>query len=302
MKKLLAILSFLIIAGASAEQKIVVGSKIDTEGGLLGNIIKLVLEDQGFEVVNNIQLGTTQTVRAALINGQIDIYPEYTGNGAFFHNMEDSDIWRDAAKGYETIKTKDQKAFDLAWLRPSTANNTWALAMKRAEAEKQKIISLSDFADYVNQGGRVKLIASQEFVSSNIALPAFQSAYGFMLSDHQLLTLAGGNTAATLRALATAQDNVNVAMAYGTDGALAQLGLVILQDDKNVQPVYAPAAVVRGEILRKYPEIQKPIEEAFMKLNLVILQELNAQIAIHGRAASAVAKSFLIAQDLIQAD
>ncbi len=300
MKKLLAVLSFLIVMAASADQKIVVASKIDTEGGLLGNIIKLVLEDQGFEVVNNIQLGTTQTVRAALINGQIDIYPEYTGNGAFFHNMEDSDVWRDPKKGYETIKAKDQEAFDLVWLQPSMANNTWALAMKESEAKKQKITSLSDFADYVNQGGRVKLIASQEFVSSSVALPAFQSTYGFMLSNHQLLTLAGGNTAATLRALAMGQDGVNIAMAYGTDGALSELGLMTLQDDKNVQPVYAPAAVIRGEILRKHPEIQQSIEAAFEALDVQTLQELNAQIAIHGMAASAIAKDFLLVKDLIK--
>lgn len=300
MKKLLAILSFLIIAGASADQKIIVASKIDTEGGLLGNIIKLVLEDQGFDVVNNIQLGTTQTVRAALINGQVDIYPEYTGNGAFFHNMQDSNVWRDANKGYETIKAKDKEAFDLIWLKPSTANNTWALAMKQTEADKHNIFSLSDFANYANEGGRVKLIASQEFVSSNIALPAFQSTYGFMLSNHQLLTLAGGNTAATLRALAVEQDDVNVAMAYGTDGALAELGLMILQDDKNVQPVYAPAAVVRGEILQKHPEIQAPIEAVFAELDMKTLQELNAKIAIHGMAASVVAKEFLVAKELIK--
>ncbi len=302
MKKLIAILSFLsvISTAQSAERTIIVSSKIDTEGGLLGNIIKLVLEDRGFDVVDKTQLGTTPTVRTALVSAQVDIAPEYTGNGAFFYNMDDSDVWRDAQQGYATIKQKDMETHQLVWLKPAPANNTWALAMRMQDSQAQSITSLSDFADYANKGGTVKLIASQEFVTSDLALPAFQEAYGFKLKDDQLLTLAGGNTAATLRALALKQDDVNIAMAYGTDGALSELGLVVLEDDKNVQPVYAPSAVVRNEILEQYPEIQELLENAFALLDLTTLQQLNAKIAIHGIAASDVAQEFLREKNLIQ--
>jgi len=87
-------LSTLFASGAAAE--ITVSSKIDTEGGLLGNIIALALEDAGLPVERRLQLGGTQVVREALLSKQIDIYPEYTGNAAFFFNEADSDVWKDA--------------------------------------------------------------------------------------------------------------------------------------------------------------------------------------------------------------
>ena len=71
---------------SAAAADITVSSKIDTEGGLLGNVIALALEEAGLPVERRLQLGGTQVVREALLSGQIDIYPEYTGNAAFFFN------------------------------------------------------------------------------------------------------------------------------------------------------------------------------------------------------------------------
>lgn len=71
-----------------AASPVTVGSKIDTEGALLGNMILQVLESHGVKTVNKIQLGTTPVVRGAITAGELDIYPEYTGNGAFFLKMK----------------------------------------------------------------------------------------------------------------------------------------------------------------------------------------------------------------------
>ncbi|MGR3627872.1 MAG: glycine betaine ABC transporter substrate-binding protein, partial [Sulfitobacter sp.] len=81
-----------LASAASAE--ITVSSKIDTEGGLLGNVIALALEDAGLPVERRLQLGGTQVVREAILSDQIDIYPEYTGNAAFFFNEAESDVWK----------------------------------------------------------------------------------------------------------------------------------------------------------------------------------------------------------------
>src|SRR5271168_1914418 len=86
-------------AGEAADAPIVVASKIDTEGALLGQMIAAVIEGQGLSVERRIGLGPTNIVRAAIIAGQIDAYPEYTGNGAFFFHKEDDPVWKDAAKG-----------------------------------------------------------------------------------------------------------------------------------------------------------------------------------------------------------
>ncbi len=85
MKKIFVMLILMTFLTAFAEKgPVVVGSKIDTEGGLLGNMIVITLENNGFKVVNKVQLGVTNIVRKAIASGQIDIYPEYTGNGGFF--------------------------------------------------------------------------------------------------------------------------------------------------------------------------------------------------------------------------
>ena len=108
------------------------------------------------------------------------------------------------------------------------------------------------------------------------------------------------NTAATEKAAADATDGVNAAMAYGTDGQIAPFGLVVLSDDKSVQPVYEPAPVVRKATLDKHPEIASILEPVFSALDLTTLQTLNAKIAVDGVPAAEVARSWLAGKGLIK--
>jgi len=272
---------------------ITVGSKIDTEGALLSQIIILMLKQNGFEVVDKSQFGPTPVVRKAILSGELDIYPEYTGNGAFFFGEERSDVWKDAKKGWERVKQLDKEKNNIIWLESAPANNTWAIAIPESLADKEKLKTLDDFAAYISKGGYVKLIGSEEFVTSPVALPAFQKAYGFTLKPDQLVLLSGGNTALTEKAAAEGTDGVNAAMAYGTDGNLAALGLVVLEDSRNVQPVYEPAPIIRGEVFTKYPELETILNPVFERLNLVTLQTLNAKIAVEGQKAVDVAGEYL---------
>ena len=280
-------------ASAQTAAPVVVGSKIDTEGALLGNIIAAVLSGNGIAVTRRIQLGPTEIVRKAVLAGQIDIYPEYTGNGRIFFRGEDPTVWRDAARGYERVKALDFAQNRLVWLGASPADNSWAIAVRGDLAKAQRLATLEDFARYVSGGGPVKLAASAEFVESAGALPAFQSAYGFKLRRSQLLVLAGGDTAATIRAAAEGTSGVNAAMAYGTDGALAALGLVALADSKSAQVVYRPAPVVRAAVLDRTPAIRRLLDPVFARLSLDVLRTLNARIAVDGMDAKAVAVAFL---------
>ncbi len=279
--------------GNDGKGPIEVGSKIDTEGALLANTIMLLLEDNGFDVVDKSEFGPTQTVRNALISGEIDIYPEYTGNGAFFFDGTDSEVWKDAAQGYKMVRQLDLEENDIVWLTPAPANNTWAISVVRALAENEGLRTLDDLAAYLNDGGDFKLACSEEFVTSPAALPAFQEAYGFELVDSQLLVLAGGNTAQTQQAAAQGIDGVNAAMAYGTDGSLAALGLRLLEDPRGAQPVYDPAPTIRGEVYDQYPEIADILAPVFQSLTLETLQTLNARIALDGEHAADVALDYL---------
>jgi len=291
MPAMLRILLILLMLATAwpARAAIVVGSKIDTEGALLGNMILLLLNRHGIEATGKLQLGPTQIVRRALISGEIDIYPEYTGNGAFFFGPESDPVWRDADKGYARVKELDRAKNHLVWLEPAPANNTWAIAVRR----DLKLGTLQEFARYVDGGGTVRLAASAEFANSPGGLPSFEKTYGFTLTRRQLVTLAGGNTAATIRAAAEHISGVNAGMAYGTDGALSVLGLVALADDKGAQVVYRPAPVVREAVVTAHPEIASILDPVFATLTLQKLQSLNAKIAVEGLDARTVAADYL---------
>jgi osmoprotectant transport system substrate-binding protein len=300
MKPMASFLALLCFATAVQAQAVRVGSKIDTEGALLGNLIVQVLEAGGVKTENKVSLGNTKVVRGALLAGEIDLYPEYTGNGAFFHADEKNPAWKQLDAGWQRVKSLDADKHKLAWLAPAPANNTWAIAVRKDVASTNQLKTLADFGRWASGGGKVKLAASAEFAERPDALPAFQSAYGFKLTADQLLLLAGGDTAATIKAAAEQTSGVNAAMAYGTDGPVAALGLVVLEDPKGVQPVYAPAPVVRAEVLARQPKIETLLAPLFRTLDTATLQRLNAQVALEGQDAKKVAAAYLKTSGLVK--
>jgi osmoprotectant transport system substrate-binding protein len=292
--------SALLAPGAAhAAAPVRVGSKFDTEGGLLGNIILALLAKNGIPTVNRVSLGNTKIVRTALLSGEIDLYPEYTGNGAFFFNIDTDPVWKNAEAGYEKVKTLDLDKNKIVWLEPAPANNTWGIAVNGDVAQKNKLVTLDDFATWVKGGGKVRVAASAEFVESPLALPAFESAYGFKLTQDQTLVLAGGDTAATEKAAADGTSGVNASMAYGTDAGIAALELVALEDTKHAQAVYEPAPIIRQATLDAYPQIKTILAPAFAALDGATLRALNAKIAVDGTDAKTVATEWLTSKKLI---
>ena len=278
---------------------IVVSSKLDTEGALLGKMIVILLGAAGLPVADRTELGPTQVLRAAIVSGAIDLYPEYTGNAAFFFHEDGAPVWKNAAGGYARARSLDLAANHLVWLAPAPADNSWVLAMRADLAKANGLRSLDDVARWVNSGARVLLAASAEFVESPAGLPAFQTTYGFDLRAAQMLVFSGGDTAATCKAAASGISGVNLSMAYGTDGALAALDLVALDDPRRAQPIYAPAPVVREAALRDHPQIAAILAPAFATLDRATLRGLNERIAIEGEAPDAVARAYLESRRLI---
>jgi len=298
--KLLGAVAVLAFSATAANAQVVVSSKIDTEGGLLGNVISQVLQANGIAVTERIQLGGTPVVRQAITAGEIDIYPEYTGNAAFFFEKADDPLWNDAAAAYEEAKTLDYDANKIVWLNPAPANNTWAVAVRKDIADANALTTFSELGAYIAGGGEFKLAASAEFVSSPAALPKFQEVYGFTLRADQLVTLSGGDTAATIAAAAQQTNGVNAAMVYGTDGGIAPSGLVVMADDQGVQPVYEPAPIIREAVLQANPQIEDLLKPVFEQLDLATLQELNGRIQVGGEAAKDVAVEWLTANGFLQ--
>lgn len=279
----------------TAKGPIRVGSKIDGEGALLGQIILQMLKANGFQVVDKTRTGATKVVRQALLDGQIDVYPEYTANGVLvFHGdtKVDPSVLQSATLTFDTAKAEDASV-GVTWLQPAPANNTWAVALPSKFAAANNLKSLADLAAYVNGGGNLKLVGSQEFFTSDVAFPAFEKAYGFKLKPSQEIALATGDTAVTEKAAATSAQGANAAMAYGTDGTIAALDLVVLEDPKGVQPIYQPAPTFRAQVIAKYPEIAGVLGPVFSKLDLPTLQALNKQVAVDGLDPKTVASDWL---------
>nr|WP_300003417.1 glycine betaine ABC transporter substrate-binding protein [Tissierella sp.] len=305
---LILMLSILAGCGSSDNKKesinqddpIVVGSFVDTEGGILGNMILLSLEEAGYKITDKVQFGTPDVNRKAILEGEIHIGVDYTGNGQYYSEGFKEEIWRDSEKGYDSIKAYDKENNGLIWMAPANANNTEMLAVKREFAEANNLKSLEDFADYVNSGKDVKFITSQLFAEKTMGLLGMEEGYGFKLNPDQLIMLPHGNTAETISALANGTDGVNVALVYGTDGSLADLDMLVLDDPLSIPPVFEPSAIVREEILEKYPEIEGIIEGVFKSLTLENLQEMNKKVIVDGLSPKDVAKEHLSQEGIIK--
>jgi len=272
---------------------VVVTSKIDTEGSLLGQLIVQTLRARGLPVEARLQLGPTRIVRQALLSGAVDVCPEYTGSGASFFRLPNDPAWHDPAAGYALVRRLDREQNSLIWLTPAPADNGWGIATRKDMAQRFGLASMIDFGRLVASGSYIYLAASVEFVESRGALPAFERAYGFRLRQDQLLMLAGGDTSATLRAASEGLSGVNAAMSYGTDGALSALGMVMLDDPRQAQIIFQPAPVVRASVLAAHPDIEPWLASVFSLLTGSVLSGLNAQIAVDGSDPVAVARGFL---------
>lgn len=291
----------LLLAAPALAKPVVVGSKLDPEAQLLGQMIILALQNAGIETTDRTTLGDTGVNRKALLAGEIDVYPEYTGNAVYLFPQAGIDP-KDAgnpAKIYSLAKALDAKN-GITWLKPANANNTWVVALPQDFAAKNHLKSLADLARYLKAGGTFKIAGSPEFFNRPDTMPAFEKAYGFTLRPDQKLILAGATPPQTQQAAASGTNGVNAAMAYGTDGTLAALKLIALSDPKGAQPVYQPAPIIRSDTLKADPKIAGILDAVFASLNQQTLQRLNGEIAVEGQSARAVAQAYLKSKGLIK--
>ena len=285
--------------GIASRAPVIVSSKLSSESAMLGHMIRLLLNGAGIATVDRMTLGATPVVRKALLEGEIDLYVEYTGNAGFFFNRPADPAWKDFQRGYELGAQLDRAANRIVWLTPANASNAWALAVRHDVAVANKLQNMSDFGRWVSAGGEVVLACSAEFANAG-ALRSLEKTYGFKMRSDQLIVLAGGETSATIRAAAARTNGTNTAMVYGTDGGIEAANLQILDDDKHDQPIYAPVPMIRANVLEANPRIAaivKPLMESF---TAEALRKLNARVQINGEAPQAVAQDYLKSRGLLK--
>jgi osmoprotectant transport system substrate-binding protein len=278
---------------------VVVSSKLSSESAMIGEMIRLLLNAHGVPTVDRMTLGATPVVRKALLSGEVDLYVEYTGNAGLFFNDLGNRAWKDLRQGYELGARLDYAANHIVWLTPAPASNAWALAARRDVAAAAHLKTMSDFARWVAGGGRVVLACSAEFANAG-TLRSLERTYGFTLRSDQMIVLAGGETSATITAAAAGTNGTNIAMVYGTDGGIAAANLVVLEDDRHDQPVYAPVPTMREAALREYPQVAgivKPLMESFSRETL---QRLNARVQVNGESTESVAEDYLRERGLLR--
>lgn len=275
--------------------ELTVGSKEFTEQLVLGHIARIALESAGASVNDEIGLAGTAIVREALEAGEIDLYWEYTGTGWITFLGETEPIG-DPVEQYEAVAERDLEENGIRWLERGEFNNTYAIAAHESAIEEFQMSTLSDFSTLLDeQPEEATLCVASEFVSRDDGLPGMEAHYGISFPEENLVM---GDEGAIYSEIAD-RSNCNFGEVFATDGRIAALDLVVLEDDQNFFPVYNPAVTVREEVYEEWPQLGDLFADVTAPLDTETMQELNARVDDGGEFPEEVAEAWLSEQGLI---
>ncbi|MCL4371333.1 MAG: glycine/betaine ABC transporter substrate-binding protein [Chloroflexi bacterium] len=274
---------------APAEKpKIIVGSKDFTEQFIVGNMVASLMAENGYPVEKKIGLGGSALVHEALKKGDINVYVEYTGTGLTV--MLKQPVISDPDKAYEAVQKGYKEQFNLVWLKSWGFNNTYALVMRKDQADQLGVKKVSDLSA---QSKGMVLGATQEFIVRPDGLPGLATAYGFAFKDAKGMDPG-------LMYSAVAEKQVDVISGFATDGRIPALNLAVLADDKAYFPPYYAAPIVRQDLLDKSPQVAEILNKLAGKITDQTMASLNAAVDVQKRAPEDVAKEFLKSQGLVK--
>ena len=280
-----------LICGTAAAQTIVVGGKAFTEQQIMTAMTVALLKAKGFMPDRKAGMGSA-AVRSAIENGQIDVYWEYTGTALGVYNKI-TDKFASADDAYKRIKEVDA-AKGIVWLNMSPANNTYAFAMNKDDAQKRGIVTMTDYAKAVKGGAKLTFASNAEFYARPDGLPGWQTAYGFELERDNVKRMDTGLTYNALR-----DRQVDSAVVFATDGRIPAFSFVVLTDDKNYASPYNLTPIVRKEVLDKNPKLAEVLNSVSPKLSNETMAKLNASVDVDKKTPEEVAEGFLKANGLI---
>lgn len=298
MKNVLKKLSFLTILFVAAftvqtasAASVIVGGKGFTEQLLLAEITGQYLTAKGYTVKLKTGMGTS-LLRSALENKQVDLYWEYTGT-AFLNFHKNTFANQSGEEIYKAVKAKDA-GNNIVWLNASAANNTYALAVRQADAESKGMKSLEDLATKINAGDKLKLGCNIEFYKREDGLKPLQKAYGFEFPRSDIKRMETGLVYKALK-----DGNVDVGLVFATDGRIPAFNFVVLEDTKNYFPAYAITPTVRKETLDANPDLAEHLNKLSGLFNDATISALNANVDVDKKSVTEVAKGFLTEKGLL---
>lgn len=273
-----------------SENTIRIGSKNFTEQLILAEMMAQRIEDEtDLSVERKFNLGGTMICHEALVSGELDMYPEYTGTG-LIAILKSEVRPSDPEEVYSIVAGKYKELFDLRWLSPLGFNNTYAIAVRRADAEHNKWTSISDLR---NPAVSLRAGFTSEFSERPDGYPGLKNEYGFGFGRVVDLDPA-------IMYDAVKEGQVDVITAFSTDSRILGYDLVVLDDDRGFFPPYYAAAVVREDVLEYYPEISEALEPLAGLIDELTMQDMNFQVDQKKRSVREVVREFLIKKGLHQ--
>lgn len=286
-----------------------IGSKNFTEQLILGEMYALLLENAGIATEKQLNLAGTEVAQSALVAGEIDLYPEYTGTGlTVVLGMPVNEVMQATPVGgmpeatpvgaeasvdqrvYDLVSEGYADQFDLIWLDQSAFNNTQALVITQDAAEGGSIETISQLAP---KAGEITIVAAADALDRDDGIRGIEETYGLTFGN--VVTVDP-----SLRYQAIEDGQAQAVLAFSTDGQIAGMDLVLLEDDKNLWLPYHVAPVVRDATLTAYPGIADALNPLASVLTDDVMAGLNWQVDGPDKLdPEEVARTFLTEQGLI---
>jgi osmoprotectant transport system permease protein len=266
----------------SRHRAVVVGSKNFTEQVVLGEIVSALLEDRGFVVDRRLNLGGTNVCHEAVRAGQLDVYVEYTGTA--LTDILKQPVRSDPAEVLQAVRAA-YAALGLRVGRPLGFNNTFALVMRRADAERLRIARLSDLAPHA---ATLRVGLFGEFLERKDGMAGLVQAYGFRFGVRPREMDLG----LLYQALAAGQ--VDLVVGSATDGLIAALDLVVLPDDRRYFPPYDAVPVLSEAGQARHPGLAAALDTLGDRIDEAAMRRMNHAVDGEHRAPADVAQEFLV--------
>jgi osmoprotectant transport system substrate-binding protein len=269
-----------------------VAAKNFTEQLILGNMLSTLLTTAGASVTNLSNTPGSFGVRRGLLDGNVDLSPEYTGTGWINYLGHSNPLTRPRAQWLAVAK-EDKTKNGLVWLPPAPMNNTYAFAMGPTAAKRLGITKLSQMKKLPKKD--LTFCVESEFATRNDGFVPMLKAYGMTKADLGKVTVLDTGVIYT----ATAHNSCNFGEVFTTDGRIPGLDLKVLEDDKHFFPLYNLTEVVQVGVLEAHPELKEIFSKLNPKLTNPVMQKLNAKVDVAGEDPAIVARDWLVKEGLV---
>ncbi|MFW6285400.1 MAG: glycine betaine ABC transporter substrate-binding protein [Bacillota bacterium] len=288
MKKLFALFLVVLSMGSlyacdNEKDTIVIASKPMTEQYILSEMLAMLVEDH---TDLNVKLeqgigGGTSNIHPSMEQGEIDMYPEYTGTGWLF--VLEEELIRDPDELYENVKDRYEEEYGIVWSGMYGFNNAYGLAVRDEVAEEHDLETYSDLADVSDT---LVFGAEYDFYERDDGYDALVEEYGFDFEDTSELDIG-------LKYEAIGEEDVDVINVFTTDGRLEAYDIRVLEDDKQYFPTYYGATLIREEVLDDHPELLDVVNKLEGKISDETMTQMNYLVDVENEDPEEVARDFL---------